>query len=125
MDYLWVKHQLSNESLSVSISSITIHNLLDPLRSHHRNSSTRSYHVRTARQGISRPIRAPGLIHNAVLQTQQFGEELLLPRSMEALIGQLHQTLLISIYGKFRKLEVLSPLLYSQNNHHVLFLIGA
>jgi hypothetical protein len=54
----------------------------------------------------------PLLIHNFVLKTEELGEEALLPRGMEPLLGQVRQTALVRENNEFRVLKIRSPLVY-------------
>lgn len=122
---LRVEGELSQHVSCYRILGIASHNLLYPKRRYHREGRARRIMSNLAGKGISRTVGGARLINNAKLETNQLGEKLLLPRSMEPLIRQLDQTLLIGIYDELNKLKVGSPLLNDHQNCHIFFLICA
>lgn len=76
-------------------------------------------------QSVRHSIGWSWFIQNPVLESQQFGEVLLLPYSMQPLPHQLHQALLVCEDGEFSKLKILTPLLHYHDHCKVLLLICA
>ena len=75
------------------------------------------------RQCIRCPIIQTRAVDNAVLEAQQFGENSLLPMSMQPLIDELGQAFLIGKDHKLLKLQVRTPQLYSKQDGHEFFFI--
>lgn len=77
-----------------------------------------------ARQRVGGAVSRALTVDNTVLQPNKLGEHLLLPNSVEALLLQLGQALLIGQDNKLLELQVCPPLLNSEQNGHVLFLVS-
>lgn len=70
--------------------SVAFHHFLNLHWSDHQNRWADCVMDRFAGQGISHTVGSTRLVHNAKLEAHQFREQLLLPRSMQALISQLN-----------------------------------
>lgn len=63
-------------------------------------------------------------VDNPVLQPNEFGENLVLPWSMEPLFGKLGQAPLICKNDELLELQISMPSLNSNKNGHILFHIS-
>lgn len=63
-------------------------------------------------------------VDDLILEPQEFSEHLMLPWSMQPLLIELGQTLVISENNKLAMLQILTPLLNRYKNSHELLLIS-
>jgi len=102
---------------------IALDNIITPLRSDHRNSSTCLIWVHTARESICCTVVRTFLVDNSILETQQLSENPLLPNCVQALVIKVDQGFLICEDYEFSKLKVRSPLLNCDEFCEILFFI--
>jgi hypothetical protein len=76
------------------------------------------------RKSVSSLIRYPRLIYNLVLETRELSVHFELPWSVETLIGDMHQTLLICENDELTMLKVRTPLLYSNQDCQIFFVVS-
>jgi hypothetical protein len=76
-----------------------------------------------ARQGICGIIVYALLVLDHVLQAHEFGEGLPLPLSVQPLISEMNQTLMICPNHELSELQLGSPLLYGEKDGKIFFLI--
>jgi hypothetical protein len=68
-------------------------------------------------------VRATSVL-DAVIQTQKFGEDFVLPGRVQALLVKLSKAFVVREDCELAMLEVGTPLLYYDDNHHVLLFIS-
>jgi len=76
------------------------------------------------RKSISSLILRSFTIDDLVTQAKQLSEDLLLPRSMKALLIEMYQTVVVSVNHKFRMKQIVVSLFHCQKNSEVLFFIN-
>jgi hypothetical protein len=80
--------------------------------------------VLAMREGIGYSIFLPFAVANAVTQTKQLSESLLLPNRGESLLFKVHETFLISSYQKLLVLQIGMPLLHCHKDFQAFFFVS-
>ena len=118
----WVNIQFRDEGKCLLILVITILDGNQPLRDN--NGDGLIFCKTMPSQGVSSTVVRATSVLDAVIQAQMFGEDFVLPGRVQALLVKLSKAFVVREDCELAMLEVGTPLLYYDDNHHVLLFIS-